>query len=142
MRKGVGRFRMHPHGTPNGAIPAPTRRTVAYIRVSTEEQATEGDSLLDQERACRLYAQARVAMQEAGWGEVDEIYADPGVSGRAEQGSGRAEIIAGRGAFVESFALFGCDLDDYHALFAEKLDLLLRLRASERLRATIGGMAK
>jgi alkanesulfonate monooxygenase SsuD/methylene tetrahydromethanopterin reductase-like flavin-dependent oxidoreductase (luciferase family) len=54
----------------------------------------------------------------------------------------RAEIIAGRGAFVESFALFGCDLDDYDALFAEKLDLLLRLRASERLRATIGGMAK
>lgn len=38
---------------------------------------------------------------------------------------GRAEIIAGRGAFVESFALFGYDLDDYDALFAEKLDLLL-----------------
>ncbi len=47
--------------------------------------------------------------------------------------AGRAEIIAGRGAFVESFALFGYDLDDYDALFAEKLDLLLRLRASARV---------
>jgi probable LLM family oxidoreductase len=41
---------------------------------------------------------------------------------------GRAEIMAGRGSFIESFPLFGYDLDDYDALFAEKLDLLLRLR--------------
>ena len=46
---------------------------------------------------------------------------------------GRAEIIAGRGAFVESFALFGYDLNDYNELFAEKIDLLVQLRASERL---------
>ena len=42
--------------------------------------------------------------------------------------SGRAEIMAGRGSFIESFPLFGYDLDDYDALFAEKLDLLLRIR--------------
>jgi probable LLM family oxidoreductase len=42
---------------------------------------------------------------------------------------GRAEIIVGRGSFIESFPLFGCDLDDYDELFAEKLDLLLKLRA-------------
>ncbi len=41
---------------------------------------------------------------------------------------GRAEIFAGRGAFVESFPLFGYDLADYDALFDEKLRLLLRLR--------------
>src|ERR1700726_764934 len=41
---------------------------------------------------------------------------------------GRAEIVAGRGSFVESFPLFGLDLNDYDALFAEKLDLLLKLR--------------
>lgn len=41
---------------------------------------------------------------------------------------GRAEIMAGRGSFIESFPLFGYDLDDYDALFSEKLDLLLRLR--------------
>jgi probable LLM family oxidoreductase len=46
---------------------------------------------------------------------------------------GRAEIMAGRGSFIESFPLFGYDLKDYDALFAEKLDLLLRLRTSERV---------
>jgi len=44
---------------------------------------------------------------------------------------GRAEIMAGRGSFIESFPLFGYDLDDYDRLFAEKLDLLLALRESE-----------
>jgi probable LLM family oxidoreductase len=47
--------------------------------------------------------------------------------------NGRAEIMAGRGSFIESFPLFGYDLNDYDALFTEKLDLLLRLRASERI---------
>jgi len=46
---------------------------------------------------------------------------------------GRAEIMVGRGSFIESFPLFGYDLDDYDALFEEKLDLLLRIRASERV---------
>jgi probable LLM family oxidoreductase len=46
---------------------------------------------------------------------------------------GRAEIMAGRGSFVESFPLFGYDLDDYNELFAEKLDLLLKLRDSEHV---------
>ncbi|MFZ5625203.1 MAG: LLM class flavin-dependent oxidoreductase [Gemmatimonadota bacterium] len=46
---------------------------------------------------------------------------------------GRAEIMAGRGSFLESFPLFGYDLDDYDELFAEKLDLLLRLREDERV---------
>jgi probable LLM family oxidoreductase len=41
---------------------------------------------------------------------------------------GRAEIIAGRGSYVESFPLFGYDLNEYSELFADKLDLLLRLR--------------
>ena len=47
--------------------------------------------------------------------------------------SGRAEIMAGRGSFIESFPLFGYDLDDYDALFEEKLDLLLALRKGERV---------
>ncbi|WP_197319941.1 LLM class flavin-dependent oxidoreductase [Saccharomonospora sp. NB11] len=41
---------------------------------------------------------------------------------------GRAEIIAGRGSYIESFPLFGYDLDDYAELFREKLDLLLTIR--------------
>lgn len=46
---------------------------------------------------------------------------------------GRAEIMVGRGSFVESFPLFGYDLGDYDELFSEKLDLLLRLREHETL---------
>ncbi|HEY3727832.1 MAG TPA: Atu2307/SP_0267 family LLM class monooxygenase [Solirubrobacteraceae bacterium] len=46
---------------------------------------------------------------------------------------GRAEIMAGRGSFIESFPLFGYDLDDYDELYAEKLDLLLKLRDSTRV---------
>jgi probable LLM family oxidoreductase len=42
--------------------------------------------------------------------------------------SGRAELLVGRGSFIESFPLFGYSLDDYDDLFAEKLDLLLRIR--------------
>ncbi len=44
--------------------------------------------------------------------------------------AGRAEIWAGRGSFIESFPLFGYDLDDYDELFAEKLELLLEIRES------------
>jgi probable LLM family oxidoreductase len=58
---------------------------------------------------------------------------------------GRAEIMAGRGSFIESFPLFGYDLDDYDELYAEKLELLLRIRDethvtwSGRLRAPLDG---
>jgi len=43
---------------------------------------------------------------------------------------GRAEIMAGRGSFIESFPLFGHSLDDYDALFEEHLELLLKVRAN------------
>ncbi|MEP7384527.1 MAG: LLM class flavin-dependent oxidoreductase, partial [Gemmatimonadota bacterium] len=46
---------------------------------------------------------------------------------------GRAEIMAGRGSFIESYPLFGQDLHDYDELFAEKLGLLLQLRERERI---------
>jgi probable LLM family oxidoreductase len=46
---------------------------------------------------------------------------------------GRAEIMAGRGSFIESFPLFGYDLEDYDELFTSKLGLLLELRAGERV---------
>ncbi|TSI10713.1 LLM class flavin-dependent oxidoreductase [Lysinibacillus sp. BW-2-10] len=45
--------------------------------------------------------------------------------------NGRAEIMAGRGSFIESFPLFGYDLQDYDELFEEKLDLLLQIRDNE-----------
>jgi probable LLM family oxidoreductase len=60
--------------------------------------------------------------------------------------NGRAEIMAGRGSFTESFPLFGFDLQHYDELFAEKLGLLLRLREDVRVtwqgrhRAPIDGL--
>jgi probable LLM family oxidoreductase len=59
---------------------------------------------------------------------------------------GRAEIMAGRGSFIESFPLFGYALDDYDTLFEEKLDLLLALNESEKvswtgtMRAPLSGL--
>ncbi|WP_274361620.1 LLM class flavin-dependent oxidoreductase [Paenibacillus thermotolerans] len=47
--------------------------------------------------------------------------------------NGRAEIMAGRGSFIESFPLFGYSLDDYDELFNEKLELLLKIRDSEKV---------
>jgi len=47
--------------------------------------------------------------------------------------AGRAEMIVGRGAFFESFPLFGYDVRDYDQLFSEKLELLLKLNSSERV---------
>ncbi len=46
---------------------------------------------------------------------------------------GRAEIVAGRGSFIEAFPLFGYDLDDYEALYEEKLGLLLQINRNERV---------
>jgi probable LLM family oxidoreductase len=60
---------------------------------------------------------------------------------------GRAEIVAGRGSFIESFPLFGLNLEDYDSLFAEKLELLLTIRAhthvtwSGKHRAALTGQA-
>src|SRR5580704_7255133 len=47
---------------------------------------------------------------------------------------GRAEIVAGRGSFIESYPLFGLRLEDYDSLFAEKLDLLLKIREETHVR--------
>src|SRR5712675_603879 len=46
---------------------------------------------------------------------------------------GRAEMVVGRGSFVDSFPLFGLRLEDYDSLFAEKLDLLLKIRDNEHV---------
>jgi|SRR5687767_3072427 len=47
--------------------------------------------------------------------------------------NGRAEIMAGRGSFIESYPLFGYDLENYDELFQEKLEMLLRIRQSVRV---------
>src|SRR5713226_7206635 len=47
---------------------------------------------------------------------------------------GRAEMVVGRGSFIEAFPLFGYRLEDYDSLFAEKLELLLKIRDNEQVR--------
>ncbi len=47
--------------------------------------------------------------------------------------NGRAEMVVGRGSFIDSFPLFGLELKDYDSLFAEKLDLLLKIRDNEEV---------
>jgi probable LLM family oxidoreductase len=47
--------------------------------------------------------------------------------------NGRAEMVAGRGSFIDAFPLFGLRLEDYDSLFAEKLDLLLKVRENEHV---------
>jgi probable LLM family oxidoreductase len=47
---------------------------------------------------------------------------------------GRAEVVVGRGSFIEAFPLFGLRLEDYDSLFAEKLDLLLKIRDNEHVK--------
>src|SRR6266481_3778207 len=46
--------------------------------------------------------------------------------------NGRAEMVVGRGSFIEAFPLFGLALEDYDSLFSEKLDLLLKIRDNEQ----------
>ncbi len=46
---------------------------------------------------------------------------------------GRTEMIVGRGSFIEAFPLFGFKLEDYDSLFAEKIDLLLKIRDNEHV---------
>jgi len=66
---------------------------------------------------------------------------------RLDLAGGRAEIVAGRGSFIESYPLFGLRLEDYDSLFAEKLDLLLKIAASTKVhwsgkhRAALTGQA-
>jgi len=50
--------------------------------------------------------------------------------------NGRAEMVVGRGSFIEAFPLFGLDLEDYDSLFAEKIDLLLKIRENEHVHWT------
>src|SRR5438552_1472913 len=47
--------------------------------------------------------------------------------------NGRAELVVGRGSFIDAFPLFGLRLDDYDSLFAEKLELLLKIRDNEHV---------
>ncbi len=109
---GLDVFAIGEHHRPDFLISAPSV-PLAAIAVKTERiRLSSAVTVLSSDDPVRVFQQ---------FSEVDLL------------SGGRAEIMAGRGSFVESFPLFGYDLDDYDDLYAEKLDLLLKIRDGERV---------
>src|SRR3954449_8053739 len=109
---GLDVFGLGEHHRPDYAISAPSVVLAAAAVRTTQIRLTSAVTVLSSEDPVRGFQQ---------FATVDLL------------SGGRAEIMAGRGSFIESFPLFGYDLDDYDDLFASKLDLLLRIRESERV---------
>ena len=109
---GLDVFGVGEHHRPDFAVSAPAVALAAIAERTERIRLTSAVSVLSSDDPVRVFQQFATLDLLSG---------------------GRAEIMAGRGSFIESFPLFGYDLRDYDALFAEKLDLLLRLRESEHV---------
>ena len=109
---GLDVFAIGEHHRPDFAVSAPAIALAAVAERTTKIRLSSAVSVLSSDDPVRVFEQFSTLDLLSG---------------------GRAEIMAGRGSFIESFPLFGYDLADYDALFAEKLDLLLRLRAAEHV---------
>jgi probable LLM family oxidoreductase len=109
---GLDVFGVGEHHRPDFVVSAPAVVLAAVAARTSRLRVTSAVSVLSSDDPVRVFQE---------FATVDLI------------SGGRAEIMAGRGSFIESFPLFGYDLDDYDELFAEKLDLLLALRGSERV---------
>jgi len=109
---GLDVFAIGEHHRPDFLVSAPTV-ALAAVAVRTQRiRLASAVTVLSSEDPVRVFQQ---------FAHVDLL------------SGGRAEIMAGRGSFIESFPLFGYDLDDYDDLYAEKLELLLAIRSSERV---------
>src|SRR5918993_5098873 len=109
---GLDVFGVGEHHRPDYAISAPAVVLGAAAARTTRIKLTSAVTVLSSDDPVRVFQD---------FATVDLI------------SSGRAEIMAGRGSFTESFPLFGFDLEDYDDLFAEKLELLLAVREDERV---------
>jgi probable LLM family oxidoreductase len=122
---GLDVFGVGEHHRPDFAVSSPAVALAAGAARTQRLRLTSAVSVLSSDDPVRVF---------------QDFATLDGISG------GRAEIMAGRGSFIESFPLFGFDLDDYDELFAEKLGLLLALRDGERVtwsgqhRAAIDGL--
>src|SRR3954465_3730492 len=99
---GLDVFGVGEHHRPDYAVSAPAVVLAAAAARTGRIRLTSAVTVLSSEDPVRVFQQ---------YATIDLISA------------GRAEVMAGRGSFIESFPLFGYDLDDYDELFAEKLDL-------------------
>jgi probable LLM family oxidoreductase len=109
---GLDVFGVGEHHRPDFAVSAPAVVLAAIAERTKRIKLTSAVSVLSSDDPVRIFEQFATLDLLSG---------------------GRAEIMAGRGSFIESFPLFGYDLDDYDSLFAEKLGLLLELRAVEHV---------
>ncbi len=109
---GLDVFGVGEHHRPDFVVSAPAVALAAVAALTNRIRLTSAVSVLSSDDPVRIFEE---------FASLDLI------------SNGRAEIMAGRGSFIESFPLFGYDLDDYDELFAEKLELLLALRSAERV---------
>ena len=109
---GLDVFGVGEHHRPDFAVSAPAVALAAIAARTQRIRLTSAVSVLSSDDPVRVFQE---------FATVDLL------------SGGRAEIMAGRGSFTESFPLFGYDLEDYDELFSEKLDLLLALREHERV---------
>ncbi|MGI6870080.1 LLM class flavin-dependent oxidoreductase [Amycolatopsis sp. 3B14] len=107
---GLGFYGLGEHHLDSYAISNPATVLAAAASVTSKITLSTAVSVLSTEDPVRLYQQFTTLDQLSG---------------------GRAELLVGRGSFIESFPLYGADLEDYDALFEEKLDLLLALDREE-----------
>ncbi len=103
---GLTYFGLGEHHRPDYAIAAPATVLAAAATVTERIRLGSAVTVLSTEDPVRVFQQ---------FSTIDLL------------SHGRAELLAGRGSFIESFPLFGYDLSDYDALFAEKLELLLAI---------------
>src|SRR6202050_5254307 len=106
---GLDVFAVGEHHRPDFLISSPAVALAAIAAKTTRIRLSSAVTVLSSDDPVRVFQQ---------FAELDLI------------SGGRAEIMAGRGSFIESFPLFGYDLDDYDELYAEKLELLLKIRES------------
>lgn len=109
---GLDVFGMGEHHRPDYAVSSPAIILAAAAMVTKKIKLSSAVTVLSSDDPVRVFQQ---------FSTIDHL------------SDGRAEIMAGRGSFIESFPLFGYDLKDYDELFTEKLDLLLKLNKSERI---------
>ena len=107
---GLDVFGVGEHHRPDFAVSAPVVALAAIAAQTERIRLTSAVTVLSSDDPVRVFEE---------FAELDLL------------SGGRAEIMAGRGSFTESFPLFGYDLEDYDSLFAEKLELLLALRSNE-----------
>jgi probable LLM family oxidoreductase len=109
---GLDVFGVGEHHRPDYAVSSPAIILAAAAMITKNIKLASAVTVLSSDDPVRVFQQ---------FSEVDLL------------SNGRAEIFAGRGSFIESFPLFGYDLNDYDELFTEKLDLLLKLNQSEKI---------